>query len=110
MADVKLYLRPIGFLYGDMAAKTVAELEPLTRDLPGTGLSLSKSASPVAPDTSRTVPRVPRVSSGRGPAKANLVGVMSGVVRKGPWVVPEQINCVAIMGGIELDFTQVEKA
>ncbi|HEY5732193.1 MAG TPA: dihydropteroate synthase, partial [Methyloceanibacter sp.] len=25
MADVKLYLRPIGFLYGDMAAKTVAE-------------------------------------------------------------------------------------
>ena len=25
MADVKLYLRPIGFLYGDMAAKAVAE-------------------------------------------------------------------------------------
>ena len=25
MADAKLYLRPIGFLYGDMAAKAVAE-------------------------------------------------------------------------------------
>jgi hypothetical protein len=87
------------------AAKTLAELEPLTRDLPGAILSLSKSVSPVAKPASTMYPRLP--SSG-GPAKANLVGVMSGVVRKGPWVVAEHINCVAIMGGIELDFTQAQ--
>lgn len=83
------------------AAKTLDELEPLTRDLPGQTLSLSKRPVPTTPAAS--VIRPP--SSSNGQSKANLVGIMSGVVRKGPWVVPEHINCVAIMGGIELDFT-----
>jgi hypothetical protein len=87
------------------AAKTIAELEPLTRDLPGSALSLSKSAQPVAP---RAASEAQWVHSAGGPAKANLVGIMSGVVRKGPWVVPEHINCVAIMGGIELNFTEAQ--
>ncbi len=83
------------------AAKTLDELEPLTRDLPGQTLSLSKRPVQAAPAASVIRP----AGSSNGQSKANLVGIMSGVVRKGPWVVPEHINCVAIMGGIELDFT-----
>lgn len=87
------------------AAKTVDELEPLTRDLPRQPPLLSKQAAPAA----RAMP-VPELSmhSGVGRAKANLVGIMSGVVRKGLWVAPERINCVAIMGGIELDLTEAQ--
>lgn len=88
------------------AAKTLDELEPLIRDLPGQTLSLSKRPVPPAPVTALT--SYPVVRSGGGSPKANLVGILSGVVRKGPWVAAEKINCVAIMGGIELDFTNAQ--
>ncbi len=82
------------------AARTLAELDPITVDLPGHSVSLAKPAPATVPQTFSTVP-----VAERGPSKSNLVGVMSGVERKGVWVASSKINAVAIMGGIELDFT-----
>ena len=84
------------------AAKTLADLEPLTRDLPGAALSVPRPAEAVRPAPPQLRPLAP---SGSGPSQANLVGIMSSVVRKGLWVVPERINGAAVMGTIELDFS-----
>ncbi len=51
------------------------------------------------------------VPSTATPAKArsrarNFVAVMSGIVRRGAWVVPKHMNAVAVMGGIELDLRE----
>ncbi len=40
--------------------------------------------------------------------KANLVGIMSGSCARACGWSPSSINCVAIMGRIELDFTQAQ--
>ncbi len=90
------------------AAKTLDELEPLTRDLPGQILSLSRRPSPPVQAVSAASASYPAVRSGGALAKSNLVGILSGLVRKGPWVAAEKITCVAIMGGIELDFTEAQ--
>jgi hypothetical protein len=34
------------------------------------------------------------------------MAVMSGVVRRGAWVVPRRISAVAFMGGVELDLRE----
>lgn len=82
------------------AAKTLAELEPMTLDLPGSQILLSKG-SPLAQS-------MPAAGSGAaaGPPRANLVAIMSGVQRKGRWTAAAHLNAVAVMGGIQLDFTQ----
>ena len=36
-------------------------------------------------------------------ASKNLLALMSGIVRRGRWNVPKQLNVVAVMGGVELD-------
>ena len=53
MADAKLYLRPIGFLYGDMAAKTVAEGVAL----PLTGGAIAFTAAELIEGTPRAAKR-----------------------------------------------------
>lgn len=40
------------------------------------------------------------------PRSRNYVAVMSGVIRRGAWVVPKRISAVAFMGGIELDMRE----
>ena len=37
------------------------------------------------------------------PERRTFVAVMSGVVRRGAWVVPKHISAFAFMGGVELD-------
>lgn len=81
------------------AARTLVELEPITNDLPGHALSLSKSAPAVVPAN-----HMLSVSPG-GSSRGNIVGIMSGVERRGVWTAPAHINAVAIMGGLILDFT-----
>ncbi len=81
------------------AARTLVELEPITNDLPGHALSLSKPAPPVVPAN-----HMLSVSPG-GSSRGNIVGIMSGVERRGVWTAPAHINAVAIMGGLILDFT-----
>jgi Domain of unknown function (DUF1707) len=76
------------------AAKTFADLEALTSDLPGPRVSASAPA----------VTRYQRAQVPAGtPVSAVSVAVMSGAKRAGPWLVPAAYTAVAIMGGVELD-------
>ena len=67
-------------------ARTVAELDELTRDLPATS-----SPPPASREPARWV-----------------VAVMGGTERKSRWRVPERLNAVAVMGGVELDLRRAE--
>jgi DUF1707 SHOCT-like domain len=75
-------------------AKTFADLQALTSDLPGPGVSAP------APATRSYQP--PEVPAGT-PAPSVSVAIMSGAKRAGPWPVPPAYTAVAIMGGVELD-------
>jgi hypothetical protein len=76
------------------AAKTFADLEALTSDLPGPGVSAP------APATPRYQPS--EVPAGP-PASSFSLAIMSGAKRAGPWIVPPAYTAVAVMGGVELD-------
>lgn len=69
------------------AAKTYAELAPITHDL---GL---------AAPTASTLPAVER---------ERAVAIMGGVERRGHWVVPEHFTVLCMMGGAELDLRQAQ--
>jgi hypothetical protein len=75
------------------AAKTYAELEPVTRDLPQAGAP--RPAASVSPaDPSRF----------GGPAtSSSAIAVMGGFERKGDWVVPPVFNAVVFMAGGTID-------
>jgi Domain of unknown function (DUF1707)/Cell wall-active antibiotics response 4TMS YvqF len=75
------------------AAKTIGELQPLTRDLP----------VPAAQTRQLAVPS-DRIG-GRGTSSA-AIAVMSGSERKGKWTVPPTFNAFALMGGVDIDLTE----
>jgi hypothetical protein len=91
------------------AAKTYADLEPVLADLPSAGAGV---VVPVV-DT-RAVERrsgaVARpagvVARGEGPDTRLAVAVMSGAVRRGPWLVPRTQVAVAVMGGVDIDLRE----
>lgn len=66
-------------------------LVALTRDLP------EPAPAPLAP--------VPAVSTAVTPRR-KFIAFMSGVVRRGAWLVPARMNAVAVMGGVELDLRE----
>ncbi|MDQ4052336.1 MAG: DUF1707 domain-containing protein [Actinomycetota bacterium] len=68
------------------AARTYADLVPITHDLP------SKRDQPTAP------------------AGRRHLAILSGVDRTGVWVVPEQMTVLALMGGANLDLRQAKFA
>ena len=73
------------------AARTPEALDSVLAGLP---------AFAVVPAPAASTPASRRAGS------KNFVAVMSGVVRRGAWVVPQRINAVAFMGGIELDLRE----
>jgi hypothetical protein len=75
------------------AARTYAELEPVTRDLPVAG-------SPVGPSDRVGGTPVDRVG----------LAVLGGFERKGGWVVPPEFTCFAFWGGGELDLREARFA
>lgn len=81
------------------AAKTYADLEPLTRDLPDhvPGASAAVHGTAGAPSAGRI---------GGEPTSRFAVGIMSGFRRTGNWVMPAEFTAVAIMGGGELDLRE----
>jgi len=83
------------------AAKTYADLVPITIDLPSTPVPLAKStpARPAQPS--------PVVA---GPETERAVAIMSGVERRGAWVVPRHFSVLAIMGGANLDLREARFA
>lgn len=77
-------------------ARTYAELVPLTRDLP----DVAAGARPVPAVEGHLPARV-----GGLPTSRQSVAMMSGVNRRGHWVVPRDYVAVSVMGGVELDLT-----
>jgi hypothetical protein len=79
------------------AARTYADLVPITADLPAHGLQAA--VAPVHPS--------PVVA---GPASESHVAILSGLDRKGVWVVPRQLSVFAVMGGADLDLREAKFA
>lgn len=81
------------------AARTYADLVPITLDLP------------VAPTTA--LPARPAATPSpvvAGPAAERHVAIMSGLERKGVWVVPQHLTVTAFMGGADLDLREAQFA
>jgi hypothetical protein len=84
------------------AAKTYAELEPITKDLPQAGAVRAPAPAPApAGDLSRV---------GGEPSSHGAFAILGGFSRKGDWVVPKEFSAVAILGGGELDLREARFA
>jgi hypothetical protein len=75
------------------AARTTEALDAVLAGLP----ALSPTSAQAAATPAAKAPR------GR-----TYVAVMSGVVRRGAWLVPKRINAFAFMGGVELDLREAQ--
>lgn len=80
------------------AARTYADLVPITHDLPSHPHPVPATR---AAASSLVVP---------GPDKETHLAIMSGFDRRGVWVVPAQMTVVAFWGGAELDLRQAKFA
>jgi Domain of unknown function (DUF1707)/Cell wall-active antibiotics response 4TMS YvqF len=80
------------------AARTYADLVPITHDLPDHPQRTPQVRPAASPDV------VP------GPDKESHLAIMSGFDRRGVWVVPKQLTVFAFMGGAELDLRQAKFA
>jgi hypothetical protein len=69
------------------AARTYADLVPITSDLPAT--RAGASTAPVVPSAGMPVER--------------HLAILSGFERRGVWTVPAEMRIVAVMGGAQLD-------
>ncbi|OAH16150.1 DUF1707 SHOCT-like domain-containing protein [Streptomyces jeddahensis] len=88
---------------GVYRAKTVAELEPLIRDLPA-GREAAAAASASADHV--TAPSRPTAGAVPSVADENLVAVFSSSVRKGRWRVGRRTHAYAIFGSVEIDLSE----
>lgn len=79
------------------AARTYADLEGVTRDLPA-----AHAAMPAATSAGR----YPADRVGGSPGTKSAVAIMSSVKRRGPWVVPSSYVAFTIMGTVQLDLRQ----
>lgn len=84
------------------AARTYAELEPLTRDLP----TAHTTYEPVVPPRSNDVDD----RFGGTPTSSGGIAVMGGFERKGRWVVPPVFRAFALMGGGVIDLREARFA
>jgi hypothetical protein len=79
------------------SAKTYAELEGITRDLPAAG-PVTPSAAPGA--------GYPLDRIGGTPGATLSVAILASVRRRGTWVVPPSYTAFTIMGSVQLDLRQ----
>jgi hypothetical protein len=77
------------------AALTLADLGPLTRDLPATS-----AVAPAVP----AAPAGPLAAGGRPDTAPPVVAVFGGAVRAGRWLPARRETAVAVFGGVELDY------
>lgn len=90
------------------AAKTYGDIAPVVHDLPGIRVMLrGPNAAGTAPIPA---PAVPDRVGGAAGGSSSAVAVFSGAVRKGQWVVPQELSAVAVFGGVELDLTHARLA
>jgi hypothetical protein len=84
------------------AAKTYAELEPITHDLPDAGATYTPAPSPAAlGDPARF---------GGEPTSHGAVAILGGFTRKGDWTVPKEFTAFMLMGGGEIDMREARFA
>ena len=85
-----------------LQAKTLGELEPITRDLVVPGQPAQ--VAPAVPSTSTSL--VP-IEEPADPSASvdNLVAIFGGGERKGRWRVKRRTNALAVFGGHDLDMT-----
>lgn len=81
------------------AAKTYADLESVTTDLPGPGVP-----APAA----QVSGSFPADRIGGTPGAPFAIAIMGGARRRGRWVIPRRYTCFALMGGIELDLREAQ--
>jgi hypothetical protein len=86
------------------AARTYADLEPITRDLPADG----EDPQPPVPVPMRRADVPERF--GGVPTSSGGFALMSGFERKGRWVVPRVFRAFALMGGGQIDLRQARFA
>jgi DUF1707 SHOCT-like domain len=84
------------------AAKTYAELEPITHDLPDSGAAYVRAPSPA--------PSLDPARFGGEPTSHGAVAIMGGFTRKGDWVVPKEFTAFMLMGGGEIDMREARFA
>jgi hypothetical protein len=82
------------------AAKTYAELEPVTRDLPQPGTAQARVPAPASQ------PSGDPARFGGQPGSTIAVAILGGFTRKGDWVVPKELSAFALMGGGEIDMRE----
>ncbi|MEV7993681.1 DUF1707 domain-containing protein [Streptomyces sp. NPDC086077] len=84
---------------GVYTAKTVGELEPYVRDLPGVHQARATPGYASAPQ---------RPSAGAIPADPdeNVVAVFSAAVRKGRWRAGRRIHVYSVFGSVEIDLSE----
>ncbi|MCC9703916.1 DUF1707 domain-containing protein [Streptomyces sp. MNU76] len=88
-------------------ARTYGELAPITRDLPGAGAVAPPAVVPQPPvslvkGSAADASWPERIVGGDGSSTWG-VAIMSGFERKGRWTVPARFDCFAFWGGGELD-------
>ncbi len=82
------------------AARTYADLVPITLDLPSAAAThLPSRAAAASPS-----PVVP------GPAAERHLAILGGVERKGVWVMPQHLTVNAFLGGADLDLREAQFA
>ena len=77
------------------AARTYADLVPLTADLPA-----HHAAMPASEPASAARPSSPVAAA---PSHERHVAVLGGFDRKGVWTVPQELRITAVLGGASLD-------
>jgi hypothetical protein len=77
------------------AAKTYAELAPITADIPSPGTTPQRHVA--------SRPQSFGIDRHGYPPGNVFLGIMGGFVRKGEWDVPPELHLTAIMGGGEID-------
>jgi hypothetical protein len=82
------------------AARTYADLAPITVDLP-TAPTTHLPSRPAAATPSPVV---------AGPAEERHLAILSGIDRKGVWVVPQHLTIICFMGGAALDLRRAQFA
>ncbi|MBB6626980.1 DUF1707 and DUF2154 domain-containing protein [Nocardioides sp. KIGAM211] len=96
------------------AARTYADLVPITVDLPAHRTRPGVPGAPGAPaPTQHPHAPAPRPTSQvvpGGAADERHLAFMSGMERKGVWVVPQHLVVTAVMGGANLDLREAQFA
>jgi hypothetical protein len=96
------------------AATTYADLVPLLHDLPVPPGALSVPGAGQVVAVTGAAGVVPASGAGgvvvvdpsrESQALGHAIAILSGVERKGRWVVPPSSNAIAMMGGVVYDFT-----